>query len=139
MSLIIKPFYTRNRLFILGLGLFVLVACTGTVPPQNAESVAEVPIVASPTLLVMSDNEPKQLDSDAPSSKNESDSSSIPTNTPDPDVAESVPPTPAPLPTEPAPVQAEFKPSDRPLGATDPTTFNLASGEVQLVEFFAYW
>ena len=45
---------------------------------------------------------------------------------------------PTPIPPESAPT--DVKPTPRPeLSATDPATVSLASGEPQLVEFFAFW
>jgi len=45
---------------------------------------------------------------------------------------------PTPVPPESAP--ADVKPTPRPeLSATDPSTVNLASGNPQVLEFFAFW
>lgn len=51
------------------------------------------------------------------------------------------PPTSTTTPTDtPPPTMPEYRPSTRTeLAATDPATVALASGQVQLVEFFAFW
>jgi hypothetical protein len=62
-------------------------------------------------------------------------------------VTQSVPITQAPVDIAPTATSeqaqataASIKPTPRPdLRATDPTTVSLASGQVQLVEFFAFW
>ena len=63
-------------------------------------------------------------------------SSQVPTNTPLPTIAPTPTVTPAPTasptPELPPPIRDE-------LLATDPEQFELVSGKVQLVEFFAYW
>ncbi|MCG3206862.1 MAG: hypothetical protein FOGNACKC_00461 [Anaerolineae bacterium] len=59
-----------------------------------------------------------------------------PTDTPPPPT---IAPTDTPVPEPPA-AMPEFRPSTRTaLAATDPATVALASGKVQLVEFFAFW
>jgi len=46
----------------------------------------------------------------------------------------------APTPIPPESATADVKPTPRPeLSATDPSTVILASGEPQVVEFFAFW
>ena len=41
---------------------------------------------------------------------------------------------------DPAPTEQVIRPTPRPdLHASDPSTVSLASGQVQLVEFFAFW
>lgn len=44
-----------------------------------------------------------------------------------------------PQPEEVAPPPLGFEPGDRQLKASDPSGVVLASGEVQLLEFFAFW
>ena len=55
--------------------------------------------------------------------------------------SEAASPTVAPIETVPPTEEVIVQPTSRgnELEATDPTTVNIASGEPQLIEFFAFW
>jgi hypothetical protein len=124
----------------LWLGLWVLMAlwataCAQVFPtvqapdlptsvPTEVEQIAELPPTETPV------EEPAVVD---PTSE--------PTATKIAEVPTEIPPSETPMPTQ----SSEESPGDTTprgcpeLHATDPSTVNLASGEVQLVEFFAFW
>lgn len=129
----------RNTVLLLIIGVFLLPACQSspqTTLPQ-ATTVAETASMveasdeaptAAPTMAVMASS---------PESSNTDDV--VDETGPLPVVASPTPvveelPTPTPTPTTPAP-----KPVKEGLEATDPASVELASGNVQLVEFFAFW
>ncbi len=62
---------------------------------------------------------------------------STPTATPRPPTA--IPTPQATTTRPPASPTATIDPAKKPLTASDPTQFTLASGQIQLVEFFAFW
>lgn len=102
----------------------LLAACSSAAPaiPQAA--------TAEPTEAAELPTSEPVLDTggDAPGGQNPQ--ATIPAVEPTPDVSS----------TEPADHPDNIKPTPRPdLHATDPSTVSLASGQVQLVEFFAFW
>ena len=125
------PYPTERVLIILGIWLtfLFLTACSTSAPSTQQ---INLPVVQGPT-----SGETPAYETDQP--------------------AEAYPPAPTSAPQAllegaadsqaayPAPEEAltlseAAKPTPRPdLEATDPTSINLASGEVQLVEFFAFW
>lgn len=104
----------RSVLLTLGLlGVLILSACTPTTSaPLPAETVAPQPATQEPAV-------PEPLPSE---------------------VSEVVPTT-IPVETEPPTEEVVIQPTSRgdELEATDPTTVNIANGEPQLIEFFAFW
>lgn len=113
--------------------LALLVACTPAGPaaqaPADAGEQAPAPTDPPPPT---SDPAEKRLDQDTEAVE--------PTGVPSTDTAEPAPPT----PTEAEPAETgglpEFQPSNRTgLEATNPASVNLSNGELQFVEFFAFW
>jgi hypothetical protein len=92
-------------------------ACTGTFPTAQAEPPAAPPALATAAV-------------DAPSP-------AAPTET----TARAAPPADIPTDPPPADIPTEAPPAtiDPNLHATDPGTVSLASGRVQLIQFFAFW
>jgi hypothetical protein len=125
-------------------GLLILAACSGSAPVGSNPDLADEVIPTDTPEPVPTVN-------------------TIPTDTPLPAVVEeTVATTEAPQPTEtadaiasekaaeatesPVPPEPTVSPTElspptprAELAATDPQEFNLASGELQLVEFFAHW
>ena len=105
-----------NRSILLTLGLLsalILSACTPATPtPLPAETLVPQPATQEPAM-------PEALPSE---------------------VSE-IAPTTAPVETEPPTEEIVVQPTSRgdELEATDPTTVNIANGEPQLIEFFAFW
>jgi hypothetical protein len=108
---------TRKTLLTLGLLVaFVLAACTPTAPaPPPAPTTAVEPAAPAQDPAPEAEAEP-------------------PTAVP---VAEEAPPAESEAPVEEPAVVVTPRGND--LEATDPNTVNLASGEPQLIEFFAFW
>lgn len=104
----------RSILLTLGLlGVLILSACTPTTSaPLPAETVASQPTTQEPV---------------APE--------------PAPSEVSDVVPTTAPAETEPLAEEVIAQPTSRGdnLQATDPIIVNIANGEPQLIEFFAFW
>ena len=128
--------------------IFFLAACSGNPTPIETQSQVEPPTQPTPNTptaaLPNETNPPEPTEADIGYPDPESQvgypypapgEDGSPQENQDP---ESFPPTPGyPSPdnevNEPAPVLKTE------LEATDPSTINLASGEIQLVEFFAFW
>ncbi len=109
---------TRKTILTLGLLVaFLLAACTPTAPaPPPAPTTAAEPA--------------------APAQDPAPEAAEPPTAVPAVEEAD-VPPTESEAPTEEPAVVVTPRGND--LEATDPSTVNLASGEPQLIEFFAFW
>ena len=131
------------RLLMSGAAFWILTGCAQAFPtvqapvlpttvPTETEQIAELPVTE--TLNEASENveptsEPTATLSEEPASVPATETT-LETTTPSAEV-----PTEAPTeePTETTPL------GDSELHATNPSTVNLASGKVQLVEFFAFW
>lgn len=141
--------YSLNRLIGIGFVLiFVLTACSGSTKPEPTQELAQEtkiqeiqPEPLSPTEVPTATNTEAATETEegypAPASD---DSAQIPS------LEEGYPPPEAQLPPAensaggyPGPELASPPPLKTELVATDPSTVNLASGELQLVEFFAFW
>jgi hypothetical protein len=113
-------------------GAFILAACNG-----QANTIAEQLESPTATLTLPANaatEEPEDKVMEAPTEPI-APSTEVPTTEP----TESPTEAPTDLP-EPAPTELIFVPSTRTaLEATNPATVSLASGQLQLVEFFAYW
>jgi outer membrane biosynthesis protein TonB len=101
-------------------------ACTGTFPTAQAELPAALPALATVAVDAPS---PAAPTADTASAAPPAD---IPTDPPPADIPTDPPPADIPTQAPPATI-------DPNLHATDPGTVSLASGRVQLVEFFAFW
>lgn len=139
MNTIIKRFDLRPWMVVLVVILVGLSACTGRQLPTEVLSVVETPAELSPAPASPENAQPEQLDSGAEPDTGPAEPTPVPENPANADVAGPVPATSTPESSTPAPAPREFTPSDDPLQASDPGSFRLASGEVQLVEFFAFW
>jgi hypothetical protein len=120
----------RIAIYVL-LGMVVstgLVACSGGTAPAAPAAEEDTERVETQAA------EPQENQvTQAPGDAEEPEASTLPAAT-----AESMP-TPPAAPVETEPEQASPAPVREGLAATDPGTVQLASGEVQLVEFFAFW
>jgi outer membrane biosynthesis protein TonB len=121
-------------LFLIGIvSLLGLAACSSTGSPAVQQGTQPVPVEGSGM---------------------ETEAVSLPASPTPESARNTVEPTTGALPVEPtdAPTLMETEPGEAPtteqaaappvkqgLEATDPSTVQLASGEVQLVEFFAFW
>ena len=124
----------------LWLGSWVLMALWATGCTQV------FPTVQAPELPTSAPTEVEQIAELLPTETLVDDSTAVdltskPSATKIAEVSTEIPPTETPIPTQ----ASEESPGDTtPLGspelhATDPSTVNLASGKLQLVEFFAFW
>jgi hypothetical protein len=134
-----KTVFYLPWVFTFGIIMAGLAACNGLAPPTEVPLVVQNPDELSQAPVPPDAGQPKQLDSEAQPSPISKDPSPIPPTVSELNGAGAVPSTLTPIPTEPASEINVFTPSDEPLRASDPADFSLASGDVQLVEFFAFW
>jgi hypothetical protein len=111
-------------LFSLGLAMALLAGCAQVFPTAQ---VSELP-TAAPTTELPTEEVPAEA----------------PAETENPDVAPTQTEEAAPTTAPPTAAPTEAPSGTTPLGspelhATNPTNVSLASGKVQLVEFFAFW
>jgi hypothetical protein len=135
----IKRLHLRPWMVVLVVLLLGLSACTGQQLPTEVFTVVETPAEISSAPASPENTQPKQLDSGAEPDTGPAEPTPVLENPATEDGAGAVPSTSTPDPSTPAAAPREFTPSDDPLRASDPGSFRLASGEVQLVEFFAFW
>lgn len=116
----------KRYLFLsLALVAILLSACSGTATATNPPEV-----VSESASVVATESSPPVVEagSDVESA------ASNPATQPAVDI------TPPAASEDPAEAEVSVKPTPRPdLHASDPSTVSLASGQVQLVEFFAFW
>jgi hypothetical protein len=141
--------YSLNRLIGIGFVLiFVLTACNGTTKPESTQELTQEteiqetqPELLSPTEIPAATitEEPTETAEGYPAPAS-NQSAQIPT------LEGGYPAPEAQLPTPenaaggyPSPELASPPPLKTELVATNPSTVNLSSGELQLVEFFAFW
>ena len=134
----LNPSHRRRWGIILWLGIFLVTACTGVNPNQINELEAQPELGTIPTLTPTSEVESEMK------TKDHSETQEDPTETvakePTGDITSGEAAMTDEPTLEPTPVEREFFPSTRTqLEATDPATVNLASGQLQLVELFAFW
>ncbi len=131
---------SKLMIILVPLSVLVLSACSSVRAEDAAPAGGEVASVAASPVpaATATAQQPKQIgQSDTPAAEPEATEAGLSaTLSPASPTAE----IPAASPTELAPTPIVFVPSDRTgLVSTDPATFNLASGQLQLVEFMAFW
>ncbi|HUF37778.1 MAG TPA: hypothetical protein VMN57_04590 [Anaerolineales bacterium] len=116
-----------NLTLIVPIFVFILAACASDFPTNAPEIAPAAPDASEPT-AELPDAEPADQESDGATEPD-------PTDT----VVPAAPPTDTQIPVETTEVASEDCPYSPELHATNPATVSMASGEIQLVEFFAFW
>lgn len=125
-------FKLRGLLVVVVAAIWLLAACAGPSAPTSLETADDTRATSETPAAAMPDTEQSEA---APAGQ----------DTPNQAEGEGgvVTPTKPPLtevPPNPAPTQVAFVPSERTgFTPTDPSSVVLASGQVQFIEFFAFW
>ena len=135
-------------------GLLVLSACSGSAEPESLQSgnlqevqTEETPPKQAPTEVIQVTNIPTEEILPTPTLDQAENGNAAEEAYPAPEDQESgypapvdgYPPPANEVPGYPSPDAGYPPPMKLALEATDPATVSLASGELQLVEFFAFW
>ena len=129
-------------------GLLVLSACSGSTEPESFQSgnlqevqIEETPPTQAPTEVIQVTDIPTPILDQAENENAAEEAYPAPEDQESgyPAPVESYPPPANDVPGYPSPDAGYPPPMKLALEATDPATVSLASGELQLVEFFAFW